>query len=775
MTNRGQKNLVTMMLLSAVCALAPKSLFASDFGQIGGAQLFSSIETDQVVLHSGKNIKSKTKAAKTSAKPPARSDSVAALLSQPTQSFAELAASVGVKKLVADKVKSGAKAPLAVAAVPIIVAAKVIAPQAATTPASAIVVNVEKKQSNGKVEQQSAILKIEAVASAPVNTTQAILPPIAAVVTAATAEVSTLIVERREGKLAISPENIVLKKTGSKTKVVFKSDRSNDADFASGLSVFVRDVQTLEWNSKKRELTAKAPGRTELYIVSSEKMHIVPVSVTGASGSNWDLQVPDTLVSLDGLVQKQMATAIFPDQISSAASVPTSSASANEKPTLTIHESIVDVSQTNNRVRAEQGRFSHQAETLSYTKIALQIVDERTRVGAGVYPVAGARVRIIGTEFSGESNSTGHIIINDMPQRSRLMAVVDHPGGVTRSSVIEIRTGRGPDSGVQRIKVSRDFAFDSNSRVAGAVQNSGLASVCGIAMDTATAGRPVTGVKVALDIKSDGPYYFNRFGFLDRSLGETTDNGKFCFFNADAGITLASFYADGSLVATMPLTLHSGRHLEEDYALAQATNYGVQLATAATAHEQLSSDAKKARGYQMVDVVDLIPIGNDRPLTVVESGYVSTTDGIIPYRNRNLMLVRASEFEPAVYALDASRSSEPQVTPFLPRGFIEDMSVYAQIAIDPELGSVLVEHGDLTGQGNETVHVRLLNESSFDVGDGWYYSDSPLTKAIFFNVPPGTYSVLVETANRFWLAADTVTVFSETVSYVQSGALLRVK
>ena len=102
---------------------------------------------------------------------------------------------------------------------------------------------------------------------------------------------------------------------------------------------------------------------------------------------------------------------------------------------------------------------------------------------------------------------------------------------------------------------------------------------------------------------------------------------------------------------------------------------------------------------------------------------------------------------------------------------MEDLSVYAQVAYDPALGSVLVEFGH--PKEAETVTVRLVDVDGNDAGDGWYFADQPVTKAVFFNVQAGAYAVLVETQDGFWLGGDTTTVYNETVSYVRLGAQIR--
>jgi hypothetical protein len=169
-------------------------------------------------------------------------------------------------------------------------------------------------------------------------------------------------------------------------------------------------------------------------------------------------------------------------------------------------------------------------------------------------------------------------------------------------------------------------------------------------------------------------------------------------------------------------------------------------------------------------MVDLIPLGTDTPMEQVGPGLIQTSEPITPSAGRVRTLVQAAEFEPTLYQY--KNSSGVSFTPLIPRGFVEDLALYAQVSHDSSLGSVLVEFGHPKGL-DTSVNMRLLDQYGRDVGDGWYFSDAPLTKAMFFNVPPGIYSVLVETKDRYWVAADSIYAYSETVSYVNLGAQLR--
>jgi hypothetical protein len=195
----------------------------------------------------------------------------------------------------------------------------------------------------------------------------------------------------------------------------------------------------------------------------------------------------------------------------------------------------------------------------------------------------------------------------------------------------------------------------------------------------------------------------------------------------------------------------------------------------ATVHEQLSNDPAIAGAYRSIDMVDLIPLGEDDALRQMESGLAVNHYPLMDHNDRIFALSRASEFEPTVYSygiFDNSGVGE-HLTPLIPRGFVEDMAIFAQVTLNLDLGTVIAEHGDVNGQTQGAIKLKLLDERGNPAGQGWYYGDSPVTKAIFFNVNPGKYLVMAETSDGYWLAVDTILVYSRTVSYLRTGARTR--
>jgi hypothetical protein len=426
---------------------------------------------------------------------------------------------------------------------------------------------------------------------------------------------------------------------------------------------------------------------------------------------------------------------------------------------------------------AVNARYQAKAASLAYKTVTLQLIDERSNLAAKIiYPLNNMRVSLIGTEFVGVTDATGHLSIRDMPSDSRFLLSYEDPEGRVRSGLVELNTGGTSISkGVMHFKAMREFTFDAFTRIAGIVQDAGFGSVCGAVVTEDQSVTP-SGFVVSTDVSADGPYYFDKYGFLDRAMASTGEDGRFCFFNIAPGPVALNLFEADAFVATLPLSIFAGRHTEEVLDLSQTRSITTMLAAMPTAHEQLGSDTLAANTYKAIDMIDLIPLGNPVPMMQLAAGKVVTPDerAVLPLHGRAYALSQAAEFESVLYGYNVNNGdSEPYVTPLVPRGFVEDMALYAQVSYDPLLGVVLVEHGAFKGQEHNSVNMRLLDQFGRDVGDGWYYSDAPSTRAVFFNIPAGTYTLIVETAEKYWLAAETVIVYNETVSYVRTGSSLR--
>lgn len=562
--------------------------------------------------------------------------------------------------------------------------------------------------------------------------------------------------------LKLTPETLAFSSIGQTAQLTVK------AKDKSGLAIFVRDQHIARLDKSATRLEALQRGATELYVVASGKMYIVPVTIED-TGSRWDLAVPDALVSLEGVFQGQtQQSALFPGMEQATRT----SGDADGAPSL--QDSIAETARSIGEADLEATRIAQADAAPAYKQIAIQLVDERSVLSqARIYPAANVDVHVIGTEFTAKTDSTGHLTIRDVPVNSRFMLRLDDTSGSSvRPAMVELYTKGAQEAGVTRIRVLRNFAFDTYAQIAGVAQNAGNGSLCATIVDKDDDRAPSAGISVSLDVAADGPFYFNQYGFLDKGLRATGPDGRVCLFNVPSGPVAMSLFTGESYIATLPTAAFAGRHSEQDVLLGDERTLATRLATMATAHEQLGQNIRAANAYKTIDMIDLIPVGTQAPMMQLAPGYVQTSDSVLPSAGRLFGFAQAAEFEPTIYSFQAGRGGN--VVPLIPRGFVEDMSVYAQVSHDPNLGVVLVEYGHAAKDGpDQALSLRLLDQYGRDVGDGWYYADAPTTKAIFFNVPAGAYSLLSETSDGNWLSGDTVLVYSETVSYVRQGGALR--
>ncbi|MEI6397616.1 MAG: hypothetical protein WCO71_02490, partial [Pseudomonadota bacterium] len=193
------------------------------------------------------------------------------------------------------------------------------------------------------------------------------------------------------------------------------------------------------------------------------------------------------------------------------------------------------------------------------------------------------------------------------------------------------------------------------------------------------------------------------------------------------------------------------------------------LTTIATANEQLGADTARATRHDIVDQADIYAVGSGQLMVPVDEGIMTTATAVLPMKGRVWTVSASPDFETSVQAVAVRAPTARQVSTLIPNGFISDMSVFAQTTHNSDNGSVVVEHGNFQGLGGESVKMRLVDVFGRDIGDGWYFADQPVSKAIFFNVPAGVYALVVETGSGHWIAADTVMVYSESVSFAKTG------
>jgi hypothetical protein len=276
-----------------------------------------------------------------------------------------------------------------------------------------------------------------------------------------------------------------------------------------------------------------------------------------------------------------------------------------------------------------------------------------------------------------------------------------------------------------------------------------------------------------LDVSASVPIYFNNLGLVDVRAKATGRDGKFCFLNVEPGPgTIAIRNAQSGDTLATSLGFVAGRHHEERFNLSERKNIAITMAAVATANEQLGSDLARANRHDAASSGEVYAIGSGEMMVPMDDGRLMTGSPVLSFKGRVWVAASSADHDTTVQPLSMRSGPNQQVINMVPNGFVSDLAHFAHAIHDQDLGSVVVEHGSLDGQGSGSLKMRLVDPFGNDVGDGWYFADNPVAKAVFFNVPPGMYAVIVETESGHWLATDSVLVYSESLSYVKTGSQL---
>ena len=578
-------------------------------------------------------------------------------------------------------------------------------------------------------------------------------------------EKNIVLVPKAEGLLSVEGGEIVFKSDGV-SRLVELAKEVSIADW----SIFVREPSVVAWDGVARTLTSKKAGETEIFVVSPGRISIIPLSVSGRpqkidnavlKNSISAVQVSTGLATLDGLDR-------------AAAAGPLAASFAQNQQQNTTAEFAIDrgVTELGSQSLTASGHIVRAKAKVSFDSIRLKLIDERSTVQGQTFPVSGVRVKVAGTDFSELTDARGEVDIREIPTGSRILLEITDDRGYLMPQVTEINADR---DGVARtitqpVRTRRFSSLDLIARSGAVVQDMRKSSFCGTVHHGPNSQSDVS---VALDVYANGPYYFNNLGLVDLRRSGTGSNGLFCFFNVEPGPVTVSLRRgnDKHQLATL-IGLIAGRHSEEAIDLSEAKHLTTTITAIPSANEQLGSDVLRANARDIIEQADLFAVGSGQLMVSVDQGLFSTPTRVLPMKGRVWTVSSTQDFETAVQPLAARSPAARQVSTMIPNGFISDMAVFANTTHDLSLGSVLVEHGHLSGHGNESVKFRLVDHSGRDVGDGWYFSDNPVTKALFFNVPPGVYGLIVETADGHWISADTTVVYSESVSFVKTGSPL---
>lgn len=644
-----------------------------------------------------------------------------------------------------------------------------------------IMIAVEKKDRAGNVRRQEAIVSIEPDTFEESSSSHQGAEP-----EKSRGGIALSLGDDRQGVLvycttvgiSVEPRSIKLPRGGASVEI--NVHHTGDPAGSDKVQVYPRDPAILHWDARTNTLTAVANDvRSEIFVARSGQLVVVPVivgnPVTGvgmASTGNGGLALPPELVRLPGSVgsgKAASASLAIPDAPTPDEDIESPS---TENAGTRIHATAAEAASNAAIAATSEVRLRRSASPVHRRSIKIKLTDDRSPAAApdGVaFPVAGNQLYVAGAEFSSMSDAHGGVSLLDVPAGSHLIVVSNDPSGnhVRSASTIDVPSGRGA-SVSREVIVPRTMVFDTWTRMAGLVQDPSLGSLC---LDFH--GTDASGVRSQIDVKGSGPFHFNGDGIIDHALGMTSTAGRVCWFNVHPGpVNVSSWQRDHQVMA-LEFPVLAGRHTHERVSiLDEVAGIHVQFARESSAHEQLGGKDALDR-YVREDNQDAVLVTTVQQLT--SSGHGTQGVGMFARSNGGSAVVYldAPDFEPSIHRV-RTRPDRGQVNvlPAQPRGFVQDMAVYAQRTQDFSEGSVLVEFGEMQGQGSGKISMRLVNEYGQDVGDAWVFSDLPVTKAMFFNVAAGMYSVIVESESAGWLAAEAVSVYGETISVVQAGSLL---
>lgn len=536
-------------------------------------------------------------------------------------------------------------------------------------------------------------------------------------------------------------------------------------------NIFVRDATIASWDPSTAELIGVKEGETELYIVHAGNMSIIKLQVGDKSSGN--LKVPENLVAID----QNMFAREKPLSTAPSALVP----KEPFRPALSITASAQQATETLKKARSQQAYYTYDQQDVTYQNLAIQVIDERSYPEAGiVYPVQGAEVRILGAEFSFVSDATGLVRFKDIPAGARLLAVVFDREGRIIPTIQEVQTQRELREDTQRVKVVQRSTYDVYSRAFQVTQNAGFASMCGRLVAPNGQARDFSGLRILLSNEAEGGFYFNQYG--PNPYGREMDaSGQFCFFNAKPGITEVRIFEGNEMLAAFPVTLIAGTHLQDDFEVQNTPVLRTHLTVTASGLDQVFQDGERASRLSAVDDAEILLVGENERMRNIGRTILEVSPGKTAYKDRLYGLVQGAEFEPALFSYQMDDASQLSITSLVPRGFVQDVfnELYQQdnstsFAFDPSLGAMLVQFGHPFDLSSRDVTIRVLSSSGQELQSGWYFGaeSGSQTRALYFNLDPGIYTIVVEDKNGQWLDVSTMPVDFWTLSVARLGALL---
>ncbi len=529
---------------------------------------------------------------------------------------------------------------------------------------------------------------------------------------------TTLMVRSAAGAVSFTPSQLVLT-AGQRLTVQLHGVA------AEGVEVYPRHPDIVAWGAADSSLAARQAGDTEVIFIIAKTLYILPLQVQAAAVAKLEVK-------------------------------PAPEVEPVVEPVLEVEPPVAQRASAAPRQATSKGRFQLEQARTAPRSVEIQVVDERTTAEAR-YPVSGMQVSLLGSPTQLHTDARGIVRLTDVPDAARLLFRLHDPQGRYVPALQEVFVQQ-PQARYQ-LTVQRDISFTTMQTIVGRSQDARLASLCAVI----EGGSSESGFKIESDVPADGAYYFNQLQLLAPRQQATGSNNRFCLFNIDPGpLTLFVNDADGQRRAVFTVGLAAGHHSEEVFRLTEGPPYRSWLAVANDMHRPL-------HGQDTGDIVDFVQmriIGDSRYWAKVEPGLLETAQAPDWHRGRSYAVTRDAEFEDTLYQF----TDRVGLVPLLIRGFIENTALLAEAVHDATLGSVVIEHGARQGEDAAAVSLRLVGTDGEEVRATWAVQEDGVTRSVFLNLGYGVYQAIAQNSAGNWLAAGTVVVYNETVSFLRTGA-----
>ena len=535
----------------------------------------------------------------------------------------------------------------------------------------------------------------------------------------------------------------------------------------------VRNQELLSWQPETMELKAEKKGRSEVILSLRDQMLFIPVEIGTQEKDNLllaDLYPPAGMVGFNSLgvlsakqfsLNGKMSEGLNP-KISKHDILPFTPFE-QEDGGWKIKQSIV------------RSPYFVDRMPVTYDKIRLQLIDEQSILEKKeIRPAAGVELKIIGTQYSEVSNAKGMGSFINVPHQSRFFVETSDTSHYYAPSIVEVHSQEEVSGEPIRIKLMQKSLLHHLRAIHGVVPSPFQASLCGVAVGHDN--KPLAGVHAfaRYDAYSGSEaIYFSETG-LPGEARQTGPDGRFCFLALDEGPLGVEFSQGREYIGSIPVNVFAGKHLDLTFPIFNQHELKTRIAALPHAKDIDLLPPNDSDRRSMVDMANLVAISDESLFQQIDFGYVGAVEPQNYYNGRSCYVNESPEFEYAYYCHD--QGQDEHVTSLIPNGFMSTVfQKYNMPFMITDFGSVLVEHGAMQGREHDTelVVIELVDSFGNQIENQVHISDKPTTRAVFYNLKPGAYTVITKTSQGYWLDMDTVRVYSDTTSYLRTGSPVR--